>query len=406
MRSVEVDRVSKRFRLGERRYSTLRDSISSAMRRGVSRETDLRELWALRDVTFTVEEGEVVGLIGRNGAGKSTLLRILARITEPTVGATRTRGRVGALLEVGTGFHPELTGKENIYLNGAVLGMRRAEIKRRFDEIVSFAGIERFLDTPIKRYSSGMYLRLAFSVAAHLEPDIVVVDEVLAVGDAEFQRKSLGKMSEFAREGRTVIFVSHDLGALARICERGIWLDHGVIKYDGAATRGIELYLDARGERASSVELEPDPEATVQLLSVGISDRAGAALDAPRRDRPFAIRTRVLVREPIPSLDLRVQLMTRRGNRVLEESLLDAQPETRYGAARGEWEAAIVIPPLLAAGDYVLGVSLRSAYQWFFDEEVLSFRLWPPPEERQESIDRNRIVQPEVDWRVEPPADS
>jgi ABC-2 type transport system ATP-binding protein/lipopolysaccharide transport system ATP-binding protein len=401
MHSVEVDRVSKLYRLGEAHRSTLRDAIVSTLPRRGSRARNRRELWALRDVSFAVDDGEVVGIIGRNGAGKSTLLRILSRITEPTSGASRTRGRVGALLEVGTGFHPELTGRENIFLNGAVLGMRRAEIRRRFDEIVSFAGIEKFLETPIKRYSSGMYLRLAFSVAAHLEPDIVVVDEVLAVGDAEFQRKSLGKMSEFAREGRTVLFVSHDLGAVARICKRGIWLDQGNVSYDGPVNRGIELYLDARGERASFVEFPLDTRAAVQLLAAGVTSLSGAALDSPRRDEPFAVRVRVLAREPVRGLDVKIYLLTRKGVRVLDENLLDRQPGEQFGGTEGEWEVSVVVPPLLTAGDYVLGASLHSPYQTYFDEEVLSFRLWPPPDERQESIDRNRIVQPEVEWRVE-----
>jgi ABC-type polysaccharide/polyol phosphate transport system ATPase subunit len=403
MRSIEVDHVSKRFRLGETYYSTLRDAIASAVRRAGSTEPDRRELWALRDVNFTVDEGEVVGVIGQNGAGKSTLLRILARITEPTIGVSRTRGRVGVLLEVGTGFHPELTGRENIFLNGAVLGMRRAEIRRHFDDIVTFAGVERFLETPIKRYSSGMYLRLAFSVAAHLEPDIVVVDEVLAVGDAEFQRKCLGKMSEFAREGRAVLFVSHDLGAVARICPRAIWLEHGVVKHDGPANRSIELYLDARGERASYVELPFDPDQVVQLRAVGITDPSGARLDAPRRDHPFVVRARLLVREPIRGLDVKVYLVTRRGVRVLEENLSDRQPDAKWGEIPGEWEASVVIPPVLAGGDYILGVAIRSPYQRFLDQEVLTFRLWAPPEERQDSIDRSRIVQPDVEWRVDQP---
>jgi ABC-type polysaccharide/polyol phosphate transport system ATPase subunit len=401
MNSIELDQVSKRYLLGELRYLTVRETLASAIRRDQSRKAAKRDLWALRDVSLEVEKGEVVGVIGRNGAGKSTLLKILARITEPTTGVSRTRGRVGALLEVGTGFHPELTGRENVFLNGAVLGMRRADIRRRFDDIVSFAGIEKFLDTPIKRYSSGMYLRLAFSVAAHLEPDVVIVDEVLAVGDAEFQRKSLGRMSEFAREGRTVLFVSHDLGAVARICQRAIWLEDGVVKYDGAVNRGIELYLDARGERASYVEFPRDPKAVVQLLAVGVTEPSGAALDAPRRDRPFAIRAQLLLREPVRGLDVRANLLTRRGIRVLDEGLLDAGTERRCGDAPGEWVVSLVIPPVLAAGDYVLGISIRSPYQSYLDEEVLSFRLWPPPDERQESIDRNRVVQPEVEWHVE-----
>src|SRR5919106_3006074 len=252
MRAIEVDHVSKRYRIGARYYVTL------------------------RDVSFAVDEGEVVGVIGRNGAGKTTLLKILARVTQPTEGVARMRGRVGPLLEVGTGFHPELSGRENIFLNGAILGMSRTDIRRRFDKIVAFSGVEDFLDTPVKRYSSGMYLRLAFSVAAHVEPDIVVVDEVLAVGDAEFQRRCLGKMSQFAQEGRTVLFVSHDLGAVARICERAIWLEDGEIKHDGPTKNSIDLYLDARGARAASVEFPPEPDKPVQLLSVGIADQTGA----------------------------------------------------------------------------------------------------------------------------------
>jgi ABC-2 type transport system ATP-binding protein/lipopolysaccharide transport system ATP-binding protein len=340
-------------------------------------------------------------VIGRNGAGKSTLLRILARITEPTHGVARTRGKVGALLEVGTGFHPELTGRENIFLNGAILGMTRADIRRRFDEIVSFAGIEKFLETPVKRYSSGMYLRLAFSVAAHFEPDIVVVDEVLAVGDAEFQRRCLGKMSDFAREGRTVLFVSHDLGAVARICPRAVWLEDGIVRHDGPAGRSIELYLDARGQRASHVEFPNDPDEIVQLVSVGIADESGGALDAPRRDDAFAIRVRFLVRERIPGLDVKVYLVTRRGVRVLEENLTDQEPSTQFGDIPGTYEASVVIPPVLAAGDYVLGVAMQSPYQRFFDREALTFRLWPAPDQRRDSVDRSRLVQPGVEWRVE-----
>jgi ABC-type polysaccharide/polyol phosphate transport system ATPase subunit len=402
MHSIEIDHLSKRYRLGEEYYVTLRETLASAVRRS-SRDGATKELWALQDVSFAVDEGDVVGIIGRNGAGKSTLLKIVARITEPTRGVARMRGRVGALLEVGAGFHPELNGRENIFLSGAILGMKRAEVRRRFDEIVSFAGIERFLGTPLKRYSSGMYLRLAFAVAAHVEPDIVVVDEVLAVGDAEFQRRCVGKMSEFAREGRTVLFVSHDLGAVARICPRAIWLDEGVIKHDGAATRSIELYLDARGERGSFVEFPPDPDKVVQLLSVGITDRSGALLDAPRRDEEFAIRTRFAVRERLRSLDVRVYLATRRGVRVLDETLSDQQPSADHDDVPGEWEASVVIPPVLTAGDYVVGVAIRSPYQQFLDQEVLTFRLWPRPDERRESVERSRIVQTNVEWRLERP---
>jgi len=403
MRSIEVHEVSKRYRLRGHYYVTLRETLAAVLRRNGVRSK--RDFWALRDVSFTVDEGEVVGLIGRNGAGKSTLLKVLARITVPTRGVARMRGRVGALLEVGTGFHPELNGRENIFLNGAILGLKRADIRRRFDDIVEFAGVQEMLETPVKRYSSGQYLRLAFSVAAHVEPDIVVVDEVLAVGDAEFQRRCLGKMSQFAQEGRTVLFVSHDLGAVARICERAIWLEDGEIKHDGPTNRSIDLYLDARGERAASVEFPSEPDKPVQLLSVGIADEAGALMDTPQRDEPLAVRTRFLVREPLRALDVKIYLMTRRGIRVLEENLSDQQSDAACGSVPGEWEATVVVPPILAAGDYVLGVAIRSPYQRFVDQEVLTFRLWPPPDERQESVDRSRIVQPGVRWRVESRAD-
>jgi ABC-type polysaccharide/polyol phosphate transport system ATPase subunit len=403
MRSIEVHEMSKRYRLGAHYYVTLRETLAAARRRDGARSK--RDFWALRDVSFTVDEGEVVGLIGRNGAGKSTLLKVLARITVPTGGVARMRGRVGALLEVGTGFHPELNGRENIFLNGAILGLKRADIRRRFDDIVEFAGVQEMLETPVKRYSSGQYLRLAFSVAAHVEPDIVVVDEVLAVGDAEFQRRCLGKMSQFAQEGRTVLFVSHDLGAVARICERAIWLEDGEIKHDGPTSRSIDLYLDARGERAASVEFPSEPDKPVQLLSVGIADEAGALVDAPQRDEPLTVRTRFLVREPLRALDVKIYLMTRRGVRVLEENLSDQRSDVACGSVPGEWEATVVVPPILAAGDYVLGVAIRSPYQRFLDQEVLTFRLWPPPDERQESVDRSRLVQPGVRWRVESPAD-
>jgi len=200
-------------------------------------------LWALKDVSFSVQKGEIVGIIGRNGAGKSTLLKILSRITEPTKGRAIMRGRVSSLLEVGTGFHPELTGRENIYLNGAILGMRKAEIDRKFDEIVDFSGVEKFIDTPVKRYSSGMYVRLAFAVAAHLEPEILLVDEVLAVGDFEFQKKCLGKMGDVAKEGRTVLFVSHNMGAINQLCNRAIVLENGQAKFTGSVNESIKEYL-------------------------------------------------------------------------------------------------------------------------------------------------------------------
>jgi ABC-type polysaccharide/polyol phosphate transport system ATPase subunit len=395
MRSVEVHDVTKRYRIGGNWGGTVRDAMS------LRRSRDPRWFWALHGVSFQADEGEVVGIVGRNGAGKTTMLKILARITEPTAGVARMRGRVGSLLEVGTGFHPELTGRDNVFLNGAILGMKRSQIRARFDDIVEFAGVERFIDTPVKRYSSGMYLRLAFAVAAHVEPDIVAVDEVLAVGDAEFQRRCLGKMSEFAREGRTVFFVSHDLGAIAQMCERAIWLDGGRVRHDGPAARSIELYLAERSREVPQVEFSRDEEEEVQLLSVALTDERGAQVDAPVRDRPFAIRVRFLVRREVGGVDVGVSLMTRNGTRVLEESWSDRTQGVAPAEGIGIWDVSMLVPPVLAANDYAVGVSIDSPYQRFADDEVLTFQLWPRPDDRRELSDRNRLVQPEVTWRLE-----
>jgi lipopolysaccharide transport system ATP-binding protein len=280
--AIAVERMGKRYRIGleQQRYKTFRDSLADAVRkpfgafgrRGRRAEGEGKpgagdQFWALRDVSFEVKPGEVVGVVGRNGAGKSTLLKLLSRITAPTVGRATIRGRVGSLLEVGSGFHPELTGRENIFLNGAILGMRRAEVERKFDEIVAFAEIARFIDTAVKRYSSGMYMRLAFAVAAHLEPEILIVDEVLAVGDAAFQRKCLGKMGTVAKDGRTVLFVSHNMTAVQTLCSRAIWLCDGEVEADGQADRVVAKYLQANAEmmidRAWSGD---DPTASNQFV--------------------------------------------------------------------------------------------------------------------------------------------
>jgi lipopolysaccharide transport system ATP-binding protein len=245
---ISVESLGKRYVLSHQQsggYRKISDRLSELARpwRWFAKGQATDDFWALSDVTFSIQPGEVVGIIGRNGAGKSTLLKLLSRITDPTQGRIRLRGRVASLLEVGTGFHPELTGRENIFLNGAILGMTRAEIAAKFDEIVAFAEIERFLDTPVKRYSSGMYVRLAFAVAAHLEPEILVIDEVLAVGDAQFQAKCLGKMEEVAQGGgRTVLFVSHNLAAVSQLCTRVIVLDRGRVVCDGSTTEGISFY--------------------------------------------------------------------------------------------------------------------------------------------------------------------
>lgn len=278
---ITVEGLGKRYRLGQRsneRYTALRDVLTDKAKglfrtrhsSQVTRHSN-NELWALRDVSFEVKRGEVVGIIGRNGAGKSTLLKILSRITEPTTGRVRLKGRVASLLEVGTGFHPELTGRENIYLNGAILGMTRAEIQKKFDEIVAFAEIEKFLDTPVKRYSSGMYVRLAFAVAAHLEPEILVVDEVLAVGDAEFQKKCLGKMSDVSRGGRTVLFVSHNMAAIAALCNRALLIESGRVLSDGPASEVTERYVTNVNRTISERERESVHGAGFTILPPKVS---------------------------------------------------------------------------------------------------------------------------------------
>lgn len=278
--AIRVENLAKQYRIGaaQVRHDTLRDALAAKFHRD-GRDGETNTIWALKDVSFEVKRGEVVGVIGRNGAGKSTLLKILSRITEPTSGRAEIHGRVGSLLEVGTGFHPELTGRENIFLNGAILGMKRAEIAAKFDEIVAFAEIDKFLDTPVKRYSSGMYVRLAFAVAAHLEPEILLVDEVLAVGDAEFQKKCLGKMGEVARAGRTVLFVSHNLIAVRHLCSRSMVFSQGDLVFDGAAVHGIAFYQRHDQVRGSDAflrfELRAPGPANFEVRTVELLDEAG-----------------------------------------------------------------------------------------------------------------------------------
>ena len=299
--AIEAERLSKTYRLGTIGATTLREGFSNWWDgiRDKQAIHDAKDFQALSGVSFSIQPGEVVGVIGRNGAGKSTLLKILSRITEPTSGVARIRGRVASLLEVGTGFHPDLTGRENIFLNGAILGMTRAEVRRKFDEIVAFAEVEQFIDTPVKRYSSGMYVRLAFAVAAHLEPEILIVDEVLAVGDSQFQDKCLGKMESVAQsQGRTVIFVSHNIGAIARFCRRGILLERGKVAFDGRIEAAIDGYLrTGRVEGDSEIDVSVaghNPDAPLKLMSVLLN--AGSAI---ANRRPFTAEFRVRVTRPV-----------------------------------------------------------------------------------------------------------
>jgi ABC-2 type transport system ATP-binding protein/lipopolysaccharide transport system ATP-binding protein len=396
--AIQVRGVSKRYRLGSGPYVTLRETLAALARRNGGPRP---ELWALSDVSLDIDEGEVVGVIGLNGAGKSTLLKILSRITQPTLGVSRTRGRVGTLLEVGTGFHPELTGRENIFLNGVILGMKRREIRRRFDEIVEFSGVDQFLDTPLKRYSSGMYLRLAFAVAAHVDPDIVIVDEVLAVGDVQFREKCLGRMSELGREGRTVVFVSHDLGSVNRLCPRSVWLDRGRVRADGPSADVIDEYVQAAVPRGAEATFAAEPSRPVDLLAAAVVDGDGQVLSVPRRDESFTIELRFRVNERVPGLSVALMLETAQGVRVMDED---------WGADTGsvllphdlpqEYAARMRVPPVLSAGDYVAVAWVGTELGAIVRREALSFTLWPGRHDTAEATRRGRVVQPGVTWEI------
>lgn len=316
---IKVEDLSKRYRLlhleERRRYVTVRDVITDRFKRLLCRSrsafTGREDFWALKDISFDIKQGETVAIIGRNGAGKSTLLKILSRITDPTAGRIRLKGWVSSLLEVGTGFHPELTGRENVYLNGAILGMNKKEIDRKFDAIIAFSGVEKFVDTPVKRFSSGMQVRLAFAVAAHLEPEILVVDEVLAVGDAAFQKKCLGKMQDVAGEGRTVLFVSHDLAAVEKLCSRGILLDGGRIQADGPTSQTIARYQDGLVQGASmdlATRLDRKGAGFVRFTAIQTLDENGKEQGVFLSGRPLRVRMHYRARAAKPLVNSRVSL--------------------------------------------------------------------------------------------------
>jgi lipopolysaccharide transport system ATP-binding protein len=393
--AIRVAGLSKRYRIGAaaQRHRDLRDAITAAVRapfRNISRLRNLprfdengeeeNTVWALKDVSFDVNHGEVLAIIGRNGAGKSTLLKILSRITEPTSGRVQMHGRVGALLEVGTGFHQELTGRENVYLNGSILGMDKKYIDRRFDEIVEFSGVERFIDTPVKRYSSGMYLRLAFSVAAHLEPEILVVDEVLAVGDAEFQKKCLGKMGEVAGEGRTVLFVSHNMQAVKSLCHRGLLLGHGLVEAYGDTSTVVNRYLAgvSGGEqwRKSWLANEAPGNADFRLRSVQVR---GAQTDGGtyRTDEAILIDLAfTLHSEPASGLCIGFDLTAADGGVVFRSYNTDMATEEMPPLKVGPNVLRCCIPSgLLKGGSYGVcpRVSVHNSYWIVSLDETISF---------------------------------
>jgi lipopolysaccharide transport system ATP-binding protein len=413
--AIRVTDLGKQYRLGatQERYRTLRDSLAAWGRAplGWLKRGERPAFWALRGVDFEVRQGQVLGVIGRNGAGKSTLLKILSRVTEPSAGCAEIHGRVGSLLEVGTGFHPELTGRENIFLNGAILGMKRSEIERKFDEIVAFSEVEKFIDTPVKRYSSGMYLRLAFAVAAHLEPEILVVDEVLAVGDAEFQRKCLGKMSDVAHEGRTVLFVSHNMSAILRLTDEAIVLEGGQLVLRAPSQAAVDYYL-ASGYREGSercwAEAEIPPEAApFTPLALRVRDSRGRQTDSLRSVEPITLEWAYRLDAPITGLRLGLYLLSTRGEVVFTS--FDTDDAAAYEQFRvrpaGTYVSRCTLPAdLLNEGRYIVGVnaSVFRIQRYFQDEQALAFTVDPSgapgmqwPEARQ------GLIRPRLAWEIE-----
>jgi len=363
--SIAAEGLSKKYRIGQFRaaYGTLRDSVMhsvSRLKSGHLHEPP-QEIWALRDVSFEARQGDVLGIIGPNGAGKSTLLKILTRITHPTEGHAELRGRVGSLLEVGTGFHPELTGRENIYLNGAILGMKRGEINRKFDAIVDFSGVEKFIDTPVKRYSSGMFVRLAFSVAAHFEPEIMIVDEVLAVGDADFQRRSLGRMEDLGDEGRTVIFVSHNLQAILQLCDRAILLEEGKVVQDGPTHDVVARYEEETVGAGSQVVWDDPAKAPgdelVRLQSVRVVDQDGAPAPAIDVRQPIGIEIGFRVLGDGRPVVPKIKVIDQHG--AICFNALDVSPRWNKATAAGGHRATAWIPGnLLNEGRFSVDVEV------------------------------------------------
>ena len=409
---ISVQNLGKKYILNhqpQERYTALRDVMANGAKKFAHKlrhpfaiaENDAthEEFWALNNVSFDIKQGDRVGIIGGNGAGKSTLLKILSRITEPTVGKVNIKGRVASLLEVGTGFHPELTGRENIYLNGAILGMNKADIKNKFDEIVAFAEVEKFLDTPVKRYSSGMYVRLAFAVAAHLEPEVLIVDEVLAVGDAQFQKKCMGKMQNVGSEGRTVLFVSHNMAAIKALCNRGILLNKGSLTFEGNATEAIDLYQGAEHLARNSVvwtdDVAPGND-LIRLKSIKISPLHGAILDV---DSGIEITTVFYNAIAGKNTDFTLYLYTIDNVCILETGIVISNDNS---AKVGRYSTKGIIPPhLLNSGIYkitlVFGESQR--YVLYKIEDVVTFEIEHTATNRGSNMGRSPgLIRPILNW--------
>jgi lipopolysaccharide transport system ATP-binding protein len=415
--AIEAHELSKSYRIGQMQaaYGTLRDSVARTAARiaGGDEKQKREEIWALRDVSFTVREGEVLGVIGRNGAGKSTLLKLLTRITAPTSGHAIMRGRVGSLLEVGTGFNPELTGRENVFLNGSILGMKRREIQRKLPAIVEFSGVEKFIDTPVKRYSSGMGVRLAFSVAAHLEPEILLVDEVLAVGDAEFQQRCLGRMEAFSGTGRTVLFVSHNMQTVNQLCDRVIWLDGGQIVEDGDPSDVVTRYLHTVQSSSSSVSWPDDETAPgddlARLLSVRAVNELGETVYTSDVRDVVGIEISYRVLRPGPAVFAKIKLRDTQGNTTF--NAMDVATQHEEATPPGIYRSTAWIPgDLLNEGTLMVDVAvctLRNPklHQRAQQYEAVAFPVFDPGDgDSARGLFTGQIrgaVRPLLDWSVE-----
>jgi lipopolysaccharide transport system ATP-binding protein len=413
--AIHVEKLSKKYKLGAmyERQDTLRDFLVSMVRSPFRKRpvSDNQTLWALKDISFDIERGSAIGIVGRNGAGKSTLLKVLSRVTDPTSGIGEIRGRVGSLLEVGTGFHPELTGRENIYLNGAILGMKRTEIEKKFDEIVDFSEVAKFIDTPVKRYSSGMYLRLAFAVAAHLEPDILVVDEVLAVGDAEFQRKCLGKMSDVAEQGRTVLFVSHNMSAILRLTTETLVMEKGKIVKRAPSNEAVDYYLSSgfaeTGERIWDIDEIPENAAPFSPKALRIKNEQGVVVNTIRSTEEMTIEFEYQLDAPVTGLRVGFYLMSAHGEFIFTTFDTD-EPQTydRFSVREpGLYFSRCKIPAdTFNEGRFVVGIN-ASTYRirrYFQDERAITFNIDPAgapgmqwPEQRLGP------TRPRLNWEIE-----
>jgi lipopolysaccharide transport system ATP-binding protein len=418
---IEITNLGKQYRLGQVGTTTLSDDFKRWWYnvRGkddpfliIGEENDRTKkggsdyVWALKDINFSVLQGEVIGIIGKNGAGKSTLLKILSRTTSPSIGEYKVKGRIASLLEVGTGFHPDLTGRENVFLNGAILGMTKTEIRNKFDEIVDFSGVERYIDTPVKRYSSGMYVRLAFAVAAHLEPEILIVDEVLAVGDAEFQKKCLGKMKDVSGQGRTVLFVSHNMSAVNSLCTRCVYMKNGTIHSIGDTTKIVETYLSNENNSQSSVswnESNALGDDIAKIISARVIDGNYDTIDHTIRDQKIGIEFNYSVQKsgynPIPNIHV--------FNGSEEYAFVGIESEHNDFSKVGKYQSVVWIPEnLLNDGRYIFGVALTTmspnVIVHFYAENALQVEVIEDINKRSTSYNQKLpgVLRPVLNWET------